>query len=327
VTTLSLTTSRYHIFCHLLQFDNILEQVGILNRTGVPHHGSYDIWTQNRISHLLDVLASAFTCNIANFSGSWVNGNNYQRSKEVFGVLPLPKSQKERLGMHDFNAEFSKATKTRHQYLSCQQNTLVAVLPIHTKPEQALFKALVADLSSDGLFSGKKQPNWESVSMRWSQHADGREIFYKVMLMLYQVFIAKTYLILCSFRNISRPTGKYERNQMLKKMRSRLTKQRTTKWQNSFNLPLVPFLLLWLQIPNRLSNKSTLASLQKTFRMYRTLKAGICHFCWGNIAVSSSQSNTPTCILEPATKISKRERRGLTKIQLRLLPHKSHQIQ
>ncbi|KAM6501786.1 hypothetical protein JOM56_001763 [Amanita muscaria] len=156
-------------------------KVGILNRTGVPYRGSYDVWTQNRISHLLDNLTMSFMPDASIFGpGGWVNGNKYQRTQEMFGVLPLPKSQKDRLGMHDFNSNFSAATKTRHQYLAYQQNTLTAILPVHTKAERALFRALVIDMSSNGLFSGRKQPNWENVAGRWSQHADGREIFYKL---------------------------------------------------------------------------------------------------------------------------------------------------
>ncbi|KAF8631442.1 hypothetical protein AX17_005119 [Amanita inopinata Kibby_2008] len=32
----------------------------------------------------------------------------------------------------------------------------------------------------DGLFTGKAQPNWETVAARWNKHAEGHEIFYKV---------------------------------------------------------------------------------------------------------------------------------------------------
>ncbi|KAF8234135.1 hypothetical protein L208DRAFT_1263575, partial [Tricholoma matsutake] len=54
-----------------------------------------DIWTQNHISHLIDVITLAFTCDVTNLAGSWVNGNNYQHSKDIFRVLPLLKLQKE----------------------------------------------------------------------------------------------------------------------------------------------------------------------------------------------------------------------------------------
>ncbi|KAF8633831.1 hypothetical protein AX17_004351 [Amanita inopinata Kibby_2008] len=165
------------------QYHNL--RVGTLNRTGSPYRGSYDIWTQNRISDLLDRLTTSFATRPSTFGpGGWVNGNNYQPSTEIFGVLPISKEQKARLGMHDFNAEYAKATKTRYQKLAIQQNTLVAVVPVHTKAERELFRAMIAvsgkEGDGDGLFTGKAQPNWETVAARWNEHAEGHEIFYKV---------------------------------------------------------------------------------------------------------------------------------------------------
>lgn len=54
----------------------------------------------------------------------------------------------------------------------------MAVLPVHTRSERALFKLLLAD--PQGLFAGRKEPNWIDVAKLWSSHADGISIFYKV---------------------------------------------------------------------------------------------------------------------------------------------------
>ena len=82
--------------------------------------------------------------------------------------------------MHAFNREYARGMKIRHQYLATQQNTLVAVLPVHTKAERALFKSLVAD--PKGLFAKERMPSWEAVAAQWSELVDGQDIFYKVSI-------------------------------------------------------------------------------------------------------------------------------------------------
>lgn len=44
---------------------------------------------------------------------------------------------------------------------------------------------MIAVLEKDGngeggLFTGKAQPNWGTVTARWNEHGNGRELFYKV---------------------------------------------------------------------------------------------------------------------------------------------------
>jgi hypothetical protein len=87
-----------------------------------------------------------------------VNGNNFVRSTEVFGLLPLPEELRVNLGMHPFHAGFSRDHKIHHHYLAMRQNTRVTVLPIHTPAERGLFKLLLSE--TQGAFSGKKEPNW-----------------------------------------------------------------------------------------------------------------------------------------------------------------------
>src|SRR5208283_277530 len=154
-------------------------QVGTFNRTGSRYQGSFDIWTRNRISHLLDMTSGKFTSVPPNFGpGGWVNGNQYVQSKEVFGILPLPEISRRSLGMLVYHPDFAKEKKIRHNYLATKQNARFAILPIHTKEERALFRLLIADLN--GFFAGKKEPDWQAVAARWSSHADGISIFYKV---------------------------------------------------------------------------------------------------------------------------------------------------
>ncbi|OBZ66439.1 hypothetical protein A0H81_13618 [Grifola frondosa] len=75
---------RDYTFCHNLR-------VGTRNRTGSPYHGSFDIWTKNRLCHLLDVTSNSFTTPPLDFDLSgWINGNRYVRSTETFGIMHLP---------------------------------------------------------------------------------------------------------------------------------------------------------------------------------------------------------------------------------------------
>jgi hypothetical protein len=54
----------------------------------------------------------------------------------------------------------------------------MAILPVHTSQERALFRILVK--KPNGLFSGTRQPDWIAVTVEWSQYCDGIHIFYKV---------------------------------------------------------------------------------------------------------------------------------------------------
>ncbi len=159
-------------------------QVGTLNRTGKPYQGSYDIWLRNRIASLTDETASAFiprTTTSESLSRSidcWVNGNDYERTTEVFGLLPLPDATRTKLGMLPYRSDFARSEKIRHPYLAAQQRTLVAILPIHTPEERALFRILAK--RPNGPFSGPRQPNWITVAQEWSTYCDGKHVYYKV---------------------------------------------------------------------------------------------------------------------------------------------------
>jgi hypothetical protein len=105
----------------------------------------------------------------------WVNGNDFERAYETFGILPLSPNLRREYGMHDYSERFAVGEKTLHHYLAKQQQTCIAVLPIHTPEECALFRLF---MKFDG--SSESQPNWTSFTSRWSEHCDGKTIFYKV---------------------------------------------------------------------------------------------------------------------------------------------------
>jgi hypothetical protein len=66
------------------------------------------MWTWNNISMLIDCTSSL----PLNFGpGGWVNGNNFVRSSEAFGILPLPVEQRDKLSMLVFNSHFATKAK------------------------------------------------------------------------------------------------------------------------------------------------------------------------------------------------------------------------
>ncbi|KAG6896938.1 hypothetical protein C0992_005144 [Termitomyces sp. T32_za158] len=128
---------------------------------------------------LLDVVSTRFSSKPPDFyPGGWVNGDNFVRSTEVFGILPLPLDLRNKLGMLVYHPDFAHEVKIRHQYLALRQDTRVAILPVHTQDERGLFKLFVAE--ANGLFSGRSEPNWYQVAEQWNNHANGLTVFYKL---------------------------------------------------------------------------------------------------------------------------------------------------
>ncbi|KAI0369360.1 hypothetical protein BV20DRAFT_1113655 [Pilatotrama ljubarskyi] len=166
---------RDYRLCHNLK-------VGTLNRTGMPYRGSYDIWMRNRLASLRDQTAEAFPLRVGLIPrrsvDAWVNGDDYTRTDEVFGLLPVPETTRQKLGMLAFHSDFARREKIRHRYLAHQQQTRVAILPVHTPEERALYRMLAKQPA--GYFAGPRQPNWVSLATEWSKYADGVHIFYKL---------------------------------------------------------------------------------------------------------------------------------------------------
>ncbi|KAG2113631.1 hypothetical protein BD769DRAFT_1673635 [Suillus cothurnatus] len=90
---------------------------------------------------------------------TWLNGDEFEPARESL-------------------AEYAKGCKIKHNYLARQQQILVAVLPIHTIKEKALYWLLLKN--NTGQFSGKKQPNWITLAQEWQHHTNRTSIFYKL---------------------------------------------------------------------------------------------------------------------------------------------------
>jgi hypothetical protein len=108
----------------------------------------------------------------------WVNGNDYERSSETFGILPVLEDARRKLSMLPYHSEHAATMKIHHADLAKLQGTRSAVLPVHTNEEKALYQMLIQ--TKDGHFTGLSPPNWITLARQWSDHSDGIHIFYKV---------------------------------------------------------------------------------------------------------------------------------------------------
>lgn len=107
----------------------------------------------------------------------WVNGNLYQPTKEVMGVLPIPPEICLKTAMGAYVP--SLHGKQPHHFLAPIQGTQKPVLPIHNQEEWDLFHEL---LTNDTGFSDPiSGPNWDLAVQLWNNQADVRDkISYKV---------------------------------------------------------------------------------------------------------------------------------------------------
>jgi len=114
-------------------------KVGTFNRTGSRYQGSYNVWLWNRLSRLLDSTTHVFIEGTLHSMTGWVNGNDYARSAEVFGILPVDRITQNKLGMLEYCHEHATTMKIQFPDLAQQQGTHSAVLPVHTAEEKAFF--------------------------------------------------------------------------------------------------------------------------------------------------------------------------------------------
>lgn len=107
----------------------------------------------------------------------WVNGNLYQPTKEVMGVLPIPPEICLKTVMGAYVP--SLHGKQPHHFLAPIQGTRKPVLPIHNQEEWDLFHELLTN--NTGFSDPISGPNWDLAVQLWNNQADVRDkISYKV---------------------------------------------------------------------------------------------------------------------------------------------------
>lgn len=108
---------------------------------------------------------------------NWVNGNLYQRTSEVSGVLPIPDDIRIKSGMSEYNSLIDM--KQPQYFLASVQGTRKPVLPVHTLEEKKLFSLLMR--TNPAFNSTRFVPNWSEAVKIWNRYADGDvNISYKV---------------------------------------------------------------------------------------------------------------------------------------------------
>ncbi|KAG6825492.1 hypothetical protein H0H92_003568 [Tricholoma furcatifolium] len=149
--------------------------VGTFNSTGKHYIGHYSIWLTNELQEML-ALAQPMLADPPKMIG-WVNGNLYQPTSEVAGVLPIPPDIRAQSAMGRYIGALH--SKQRHSFLASMQGTRKPVLPIHNSHERKLFHKLMTDESEfNNPVSG---PNWDVAIQIWNNTADAdEEISYKL---------------------------------------------------------------------------------------------------------------------------------------------------
>ena len=132
---------------------------------------------KNQVSSLLELTAQYFDREPQLGYGQWVNGDNYKPTTESFGILPFDDRTRMRLSMLPYSRSFAHEQKVRHRYLSERQCTRIAVLPVHTREERALFQLYA---SSSPHFSRSEKPDFTALASDMNAHANGITIFYMV---------------------------------------------------------------------------------------------------------------------------------------------------
>ncbi|KAJ7834646.1 hypothetical protein B0H14DRAFT_3461947 [Mycena olivaceomarginata] len=120
--------------------------VGTYNSTGKRYKGHYSIWQTNERGELLVFLEDVLMD--AQFIAGWVNGNLYQPTDEVAGVLRIPEDVRIKYGMAQFEPSIDSARP--HHHFAGLQGTRKAILPVHNHDEKDLFLQLRATANGRG---------------------------------------------------------------------------------------------------------------------------------------------------------------------------------
>ncbi|KAJ6612877.1 hypothetical protein B0H10DRAFT_2050822, partial [Mycena sp. CBHHK59/15] len=149
--------------------------VGTFNSTGKRYKGHYSIWLTNELQELLSFLEDVLIN--PRFITGWVNGNLYQRTNEVAGVLPIPEDIRVKYAMARFEPSIDSVRP--HHHLALLQGTRKAILPVHNQEEKDLFRMMMSGSNSFGNFSSDAQVD---AGVRiWNAKADASDnIFYKL---------------------------------------------------------------------------------------------------------------------------------------------------
>lgn len=152
-----------------------------MNRTGKVYTGHFNITLTNRLQELQEQTQTVIE-NPLLMTG-WINGNLYEPSKEKFGILPVPLRMQEAVEMKAY-VDSEQPEKARYKYLAKQQGTRFAVTSVCQVEEKILFGKLK---KSEDAF---RKDDFVRGAMFWNrEHANGKTIFYKVIIILHCFYV------------------------------------------------------------------------------------------------------------------------------------------
>ncbi|KAF8075254.1 hypothetical protein FPV67DRAFT_1728203, partial [Lyophyllum atratum] len=143
--------------------------VGTFNSTGQRYIGHYSIWLTNELQETL-CLVQHMLIRPRVMTG-WVNGNLYEPTREVAGVLPIPEDVRRKSAMGSYIPGLH--AKQRHHFLASMQGTRKPVLPIHNDSEKELFRRLMT--GNTGFSDPVSGPRWDVAVEIWNNEADRNE--------------------------------------------------------------------------------------------------------------------------------------------------------
>jgi hypothetical protein len=157
-----------------LAYPNLNFQVGHFNSTGKKYTGHDSIWLSNSIQQLEITLGERY--NLDPTPLAWVNGNLYQKTEQTIGIVEIPRSVCDKLGIRIHNASLDG--KQKQAYLAQMQNTQKPVLPVHTIAERKLFTQL---MQTNMVFQSCKTKVSEEATRIWNRFAEEEpEVYYKL---------------------------------------------------------------------------------------------------------------------------------------------------
>ena len=155
--------------------------VGTPNRTGKRWNGHCEIWEYNHLQRITEMTRDLVPD--SQMIDGWQNGDMYEPTTEVFGILPIPEVIRTKSAMLPYIQDIEVDIK--HIYLASKQETKFAVLNVHTAVERNLFHTLMKENTT--IFNRDQQdPDWKEAVKLWnSKYANGKTIFYKVIFFLH----------------------------------------------------------------------------------------------------------------------------------------------
>ncbi|KAF9000804.1 hypothetical protein BDZ89DRAFT_1170255 [Hymenopellis radicata] len=149
-------------------------RVGTRNKTGTSYRGHFDPWLINQRQLLLNSEEVRSLVPASKPVAGWVNGDLYEPTTEVFGILPIPSGVQTASDILPYDP--SDPPK-KYAYLARRQGTRFAVLNVTTEDEKRAFSS---KMRSNEAFSGEAGPLWARAVKHWNHDADGKTVFYKL---------------------------------------------------------------------------------------------------------------------------------------------------